>query len=148
MDSIFNPATIESFIVRINKLTPATPALWGKMNVAQMLAHCQVPIQVAVGDIVSKGGLIGLLFGRIAKKKLVNDQPFERNLPTMKEAKIADVRNFEQEKAALIVLVKKFESGPGVLINGPHPFFGPLTVDEWSTLQYKHLDHHLRQFGA
>ena len=148
MDSIFNPATIESFIARINKLTPATPALWGKMNVAQMLAHCQVPIQVAVGGIVTKGGLIALLFGRIAKKKLVNDQPFERNLPTMKEAKIADVRDFEKERAALIALVKKFETGPEVLIKGPHPFFGPLTVDEWSTLQYKHLDHHLRQFGV
>jgi hypothetical protein len=148
MDSIFNPATTESFIARINKLTPLTPALWGKMNVAQMLAHCQVPIQVAVGDIITKGGLIALLFGRMAKKKLVNDQPFERNLPTMKEAKIADVRDFEKEKAELIVLVKKFENGPLVLINGPHPFFGPLTVDEWSTLQTKHLDHHLRQFGV
>jgi len=148
MDSIFNPATTESFITRINKLTPSTPALWGKMNVSQMLAHCQVPIQVAVGDIVTKGGFIALLFGRMAKKKLVNDQPFEHNLPTMKEAKIADIRDFEEEKAALITVVRKFESGPGVLIKGPHPFFGPLTVDEWSTLQYKHLDHHLRQFGA
>ncbi|MEO6632501.1 MAG: DUF1569 domain-containing protein [Mucilaginibacter sp.] len=148
MDSIFNPATVELFIARINKLTPSTPALWGKMNVSQMLAHCQVPIQVAIGDIVTKGGLIALLFGRMAKKKLVNDAPFERNLPTMKEAKIADVRDFEKEKAALIVLVKKFEAGPGVLIKGRHPFFGPLTIDEWSTLQCKHLDHHLRQFGA
>jgi len=148
MDTIFNPATIESFIARINKLTPATPALWGKMNVAQMLAHCQVPIQVAFGDIVTNGGLIALLFGRMAKKKLVNDEPFGCNLPTMKEAKIADVRDFEKEKTALIALVKKFETGPAVLIKGPHPFFGPLTVDEWSRLQTKHLDHHLRQFGV
>ena len=148
MDSIFNPATTESFIGRINKLTAVTPALWGKMNVAQMLAHCQVPIQVAVGDIITKGGLIALLFGRMAKKKLVGDEPFERNLPTMKEAKILDVRDFEKEKAVLIALVKKFESGPGVLIKSPHPFFGPLTVDEWGTLQTKHLDHHLRQFGV
>ncbi|MEP6513238.1 MAG: DUF1569 domain-containing protein [Parafilimonas sp.] len=28
----------------------------------------------------------------------------------------------------------------------PHPFFGKLKAEEWRTLTYKHLDHHLRQF--
>lgn len=148
MESIFSPATNTAFIDRINKLTPSTPALWGKMNVSQMLAHCQVPIQVAYGELNVKGGLIALLFGRIAKKKLMNDQPFERNLPTMREAKIKNDRGFDAEKAALIELVKRFAKGPDVLTKKPHPFFGPLTVDEWNTLQYKHLDHHLRQFGV
>ena len=148
MESIFEPAINTAFIERINKLTPSTPALWGKMNVSQMLAHCQVPIQVAFGELNTKGGLIALLFGRMAKKKLVNDQPFERNLPTMREAKIKNDRGFDTEKAALIGLVKRFTTGPDVLTKKPHPFFGPLTVEEWNILQYKHLDHHLRQFGV
>ncbi|MDB4920608.1 DUF1569 domain-containing protein [Mucilaginibacter sp.] len=148
MESVFSPDVNALFIERINKLTPSTPALWGKMNAAQMLAHCQVPVKVAFGELNTKGGLIGLLFGGMAKKKLVNEQPFTHNLPTMKEAKILDKRDFEIEKAVLIECVKRFTAGPDVLTKKPHPFFGPLTVDEWNTLQYKHLDHHLRQFGV
>ncbi|MDZ4803510.1 MAG: DUF1569 domain-containing protein [Candidatus Eisenbacteria bacterium] len=30
----------------------------------------------------------------------------------------------------------------------PNPIFGNLSVDEWGKLSWKHLDHHLRQFGA
>ena len=38
--------------------------------------------------------------------------------------------------------------GPRVCTTHPHPFFGRLTPAEWAIQQYKHLDHHLRQFGA
>jgi hypothetical protein len=84
----------------------------------------------------------------MAKKNIVSEQPFKHNLPTMNEARIKNDRDFETEKTALIECVKRFTAGPDVLTKKPHPFFGPLTVDEWNTLQYKHLDHHLRQFGV
>ncbi len=148
MERIFDAKVNAGFIERINKLTPDSPALWGKMNVAQMLAHCQVPIKVALGELNPKGGLLALLFGKMVKKVLLEEKPLKQNQPTMKEAKILDKRDFETEKLALIELVKRFATGPGVLTKKPHPFFGPLTVDEWNTLQYKHLDHHLRQFGV
>ncbi|MFD1127776.1 DUF1569 domain-containing protein [Paenibacillus provencensis] len=32
-------------------------------------------------------------------------------------------------------------------ITNPHPFFGKLTSEEWSIGLYKHLDHHLKEFG-
>ena len=148
MKNIFDPVINATLVERINQLTPSTPALWGKMNVSQMLAHCQVPIQVAYGELNVKGGLVALLFGRMAKKQVINEQPFERNLPTMREAKIKNDKGFDTEKSILIELVNRFTNGPDVLTKKPHPFFGPLTVDEWNTLQYKHLDHHLTQFGV
>jgi len=148
MKSIFNPTVNAEFIERINKLTPDSPALWGKMNVSQMLAHCQVAPKVALGELQLKRELIGILFGRIAKKKLVNDQPFQHNLPTFKQAKITGEKDFETEKQGLIAMTRRFEAGPGIVTQKPHPFFGPLTIDEWDTLQVKHLDHHLRQFGV
>jgi hypothetical protein len=148
MKSIFNPTDNAEFIERINKLTPGTPALWGKMNVSQMMAHCQVPIKIAFGELEAKGNLFGLLFGRLAKKKLLEDKPFKRNLPTLKEGLIKDERNFDSEKSGLVNDVKKFTAGPDVITKKPHPFFGPMTVDEWDKLQSKHLDHHLKQFGV
>jgi hypothetical protein len=148
MESIFDAGVRGRFIDRINKLTPATPALWGKMNVSQMLAHCQVPLEIALDDLQIKRGLMGILFGRIAKKKLLSDQPFKRNLPTFKEAKITADTDFYKGKQGLITLIKRFDAGPGVLTKNPHGFFGDLTTDEWDMLQVKHLDHHLQQFGV
>ena len=40
------------------------------------------------------------------------------------------------------------QGGPGVCTNHPHSFFGRLVPEEWAVLMYKHLDHHLRQFGV
>jgi len=148
MKSIFNPADNAEIIDRIDKLTPSATALWGKMNAGQMLAHCQVIIKIPLGEVQSRRGLMGIIFGRIAKKQILNDQPVKTNLPTFKEAKITDQKNFDSEKLALTKLVKKFLSGPEIITKAQHPFFGPLTIDEWDTLQVKHLDHHLRQFGV
>jgi len=148
MKSIFNPTHNAEFIERINQLSPSSPALWGKMNVSQMLAHCQVTPKVALDELQMKRELIGILFGKIAKKKLINDKPFDRHLPTFKQAKISDERDFETEKHGLVTLVKRFVNRPDIITQKPHPFFGPLTLDEWNTLQVKHLDHHLRQFGV
>jgi Protein of unknown function (DUF1569) len=148
MKSIFNAKDNAEFIQRIDKLSPASQALWGKMNVSQMLAHCQAPIKIAVNDLELKRSLMGILFGRIAKKQLTGSQPFKRNLPTFKEAKIIDERDFNTEKRALTELINRFVAGPEIVTKKPHPFFGPLTIDEWDTLQVKHLDHHLRQFGV
>lgn len=148
MKSVFDPVDNAEFVGRIDKLSPASPALWGKMNVAQMLAHCQMPIKIGCGELTINGGLIGLLFGRMAKKKLVNDEPFEHNLPTFKEAKIKETEGFEIEKEKLKKLVHRFAQGPETITLQKHPFFGPLTKQEWDVLQSKHLDHHLRQFGV
>ena len=99
--SIFNSTDNHEIIHRIKKLTSDSKAEWGKMNAAQMLAHCQVPIHVALGDVKLKRGLIGVLFGKLAKKKLVGDEPFKKGLPTDKKFIVKDKRDFEDEKKEL-----------------------------------------------
>jgi hypothetical protein len=149
MKSIFIETDNAEFIKRIDKLTPSTPALWGKMNVSQMLAHSQVLLKVNLGELQLKQVFLGILFGKIAKKKILSEAPLERNLPTFRKALIKDDRSFEEEKKALKTLLKRLaEAGPEGISKNPHPFFGLLTVDEWDILQVKHLDHHLMQFGV
>ena len=149
MKSFFNVADNKELVNRINKLTPENKAQWGKMNVSQMLAHAQVPLKAAIGESKLKRGLMGFLFGKIAKKQLMKAEDFKRNLPTDPNFLVKDERNFEEEKARLIALIKRVEkAGASSLAVNPHPFFGKMTETEWDTLQYKHLDHHLRQFGA
>ena len=149
MENLFTPLANQQMVDRINALTPDTRALWGKMTVAQMLAHCQEPIYVALGEKHLKGGIMAFLFGKIAKKQLVKDTPFKRNLPTAPGFIVKTEKNFSEEKNKLVELVQRFgKKDPGEIADKPHPFFGKLNAEEWNLLQYKHLDHHLRQFGA
>jgi len=150
MKSLFNLTDNNEIIARIERLSQSSKAEWGKMNVGQMLAHCQEPIKVAFGEAKTKRGLIGILFGKMAKKQLTGDDaPFKKSLPTAPTFVIKGDRNFEEEKNKLVAYVKRFaEKGPEAISKDPHPFFGHMTVHEWNKLMMKHLDHHLRQFGA
>jgi hypothetical protein len=120
------------------------------MNGAQMLAHCSVTFENYFGERKAKRVLAGILFGRLAKKRaLGSDKPFGRNLPTAKEYKMSEECDFQNEKTRLTNLVHRFSVlGAAVDPSPVHPFFGKLTANEWATLAYKHLDHHLRQFGV
>lgn len=136
-------------LARIDRLQPTSARRWGKMDVAQMCAHCQQPLRVAVGELPLKRSLIGLLFGRMAKKKLLAPAPWQQGMPTAPEFVVRDARDFAKERDALRALVQRFgQRGPAGLTQGPHPFFGRLTAAEWQALQWRHLDHHLRQFGV
>jgi hypothetical protein len=91
-----------------------------------------------------------MLFGSMVKRRLTGDErTFQKNLPTDKSFLVKDTPNFEEAKTNLIALVREFmNSGPSGLTKDPHPFFGKLTSQEWDILMWKHLDHHLRQFGV
>ncbi len=73
MKSLFNPKDNKEYIDRINNLNPQSKAQWDKMNAAQMLAHTQVPFNVATGEARLKRGLLGILFGKMAKKKYLTE---------------------------------------------------------------------------
>jgi hypothetical protein len=149
MKSLFDPPVTEEMVARINSLKADTKALWGKMTVSQMLAHMQPPLRVALGDEKLKKGLLGFLFGRIAKKQLVTENPFKKNLPTAPGFVVKDQRNFEEEKNKVIDLLRRFSKTSKQELNARvHPFFGKLNSEEWIILHWKHIDHHLRQFGA
>lgn len=147
--TLFSTAECEAMIARIQRLRPDTRPGWGKMGVAQMLAHCQVPLRVATGEVKLRRGLIGFLFGGLAKKQLMGAEGFKRNLPTDKAFVVRDARDFAQEKERLVTLVRRFgQGGEAGLTREPHPFFGAMSTAEWEALMWKHLDHHLGQFGV
>lgn len=149
MSSIFNPDDANAYIARIEKLTPITQHIWGSMTVSQMLAHIQEPIKVALGHTQPKRNIIGLIFGRLVKKSIVNEKPFKQGLPTDPSFVVSSERNFEQEKQQAIALIRALQAGgPSGITNNKHPLFGKMSPEEWDTLTNKYLDHHLRQFGV
>lgn len=149
MQSIFHPSDNKELIDRIHKLSPITLSQWGKMTVSQMLKHCQQPINVSNGTLILKANWMSFLFGKMAKKKLSGPKPFTRDLPTLKEFVITGEPDFELSKKELIALIEVFAAdGHNAIKNKKHPLFGEMTMEEWDFLQWKHLDHHLKQFGV
>ena len=149
MQNLFEPSVYESIVRSIESLQPGSSALWGKMNVAQMLAHCAVAFGVPLSEKKLKGSFLMRLIGPLFKKQLYNDAPWKQNLPTSPAFKISGEKDFNAEKKKLLGLVGRFHSaGPNGISKFPHPVFGHFTPEQWGQSMFKHLDHHLRQFGV
>jgi hypothetical protein len=150
MKSVHEARAVEEVKGRMARLRPDSERQWGKMNPAQMLAHCSLAMDMAMGKICPPRILLGRLLGPLAKKSVIaKGEPIRRNRMTYKGCLVTDERNFMVEKQRLLESIDRFvKGGPEACSKHPHFFFGPLTPNEWATLMYQHLDHHLRQFGV
>lgn len=150
MKNLYEAAAAKEIKERIARLRPNNERQWGKMNAAQAIAHCAAGMEWAVGDRVEPRMFVGRLFGSIAKSQLLKDEkPMGKNAPTAKSLVVKEDRDLGKECERLSALVERFAAaGPQGCTKNPHAFFGQLTPEEWAQLMYKHLDHHLRQFGA
>ncbi len=150
MQNLFDAATAKALKERAARLTPESQRQWGRMNAAQAVAHCADAMELALGDRNPPRLLLGRLVGRIIKPMaLGNEEPLRRNTPTLPELVVKDPRDLDLERRQLFTLIDRFvAAGPAGCTRHPHSFFGPLTSEEWGILMYKHLDHHLRQFGT
>ncbi|MFN8253827.1 MAG: DUF1569 domain-containing protein [Ferruginibacter sp.] len=144
--NLFDGATRAEVTSRIHQLTPQTQRVWGKMDVSQMLAHLQMPMGVALGDHTLKGNFFMRLILPFFKKMLWDDKPYKRSLPTDKTFVMASPKDFENEKQKLLDMVARFT--PENLVTEIHPVFGKMTKEQWSMATWKHIDHHLQQFGV
>jgi Protein of unknown function (DUF1569) len=151
MKNLFDPAAAEEVKARARSLTLESLPLWGTMTPAQATEHCALALEWAVNDTAPPPGpLIARIIGRIIKPlALGNDDPMRRNSPTAKTLIIKHEPDLETAKQRLSTLIDRFTtSGPAACTANPHPFFGKITPDQWAILSYKHVDHHLRQFGV
>ncbi|MBT8291153.1 MAG: DUF1569 domain-containing protein [Muriicola sp.] len=147
MKSLFESEAYGEILSRLDQLKASDSGLWGKMTVGQMVWHCQVPLKVAVSNKPNskKGNLLVRWF---FKKSLYNDRPWRKNLPTSPFAKTTEAKDFTTEREKLRALITEFHQLNNRKTWSPHPLFGRLTHEQWGMMQYKHLDHHLRQFGV
>src|SRR5690349_6761606 len=130
MKSLFQRDAVDEVMRRIEQLQPASQREWGKMDVAQMMAHCSATFDVASGRVVLPRMLIGRILGPLARPGFTNEKPFSRNGPTHKTFVISDKRDFERERERLKDCVQQFHAGEEQCTRHPHAFFGPLTPQE------------------
>lgn len=147
--NLFQPDTVADVHARLARLTPDSRREWGKLSVGQMLAHCVMVMEDAVGDRRPPRQLIGRIIGPLARGQLMSARPISRNAPTDAAVIPTSEHDLVVERERLDVLIDRFAAGGAAgCTTHPHRFFGPMTPLQWSTWMYKHLDHHLRQFGV
>ena len=144
--NLFSDADIKELEKRITSLDKDATPVWGKMNVAQMLAHCSEVLRNALGEVQQKRKLIGYIIAPFIKHRYFDAIPYKKkNVPSSFVVK--DERAFNYERKNLIMLIKRFYlEGREKSKDAVHPILGEFTADQWAIGQYKHIDHHLRQF--
>lgn len=150
MKNIFDKKVIDELFRRIDKLTPETQPLWGKMSVDKMLAHCNVTYEMVYDNIHPKpNAFMRFILKMLVKNTVVNEVPYKKNSSTAPAFIIKDEKNFETEKARLKAYITQTQGlGAGHFEGKESNSFGTLTSIEWNNMFYKHLDHHLGQFGV
>lgn len=147
--NLFAAEAAESIVHRVQQLQAGTPAVWGKMNAVEMLWHCnscnEEILEKGRGDSKTtvKQFLLRILALYLAPHftKGLNSEP--HHIATGK----VDSTQFESQKAAYIRLIRQLHSTKKALTL-THPAFGNISTYEWGIAAYKHMDHHLRQFGV
>jgi Protein of unknown function (DUF1569) len=150
LPNIFTKEVNDQLINRLNMLTPSTKQVWGKMNVAQMLAHCNVTYDLAFDRIKEKHNfLMKIVLKTIVKKTVTDEAPYKHSLRTAPVFLVSDVQDFDKQKAILIENLNAcFDKGPDFFDGKTSQSFGKMNITEWNNMFYKHLDHHFRQFGV
>jgi hypothetical protein len=118
------------------------------MDAKAMLAHLRQSALMALGElpVVCKNKRVFQVFP--IKHLILYVAPFPKGAPTAPELLITDAASVDTLRSELVSLMERIGAGPRDG-NGPvHPLFGRLTFCEWGVATYKHMDHHLRQFGA
>lgn len=153
MKDLFDRGLADNIKQRIMCLRPESKRQWGSMTPAQTLAHCTSGLQMATGVINPRrtsfpANMIGLVIKPLV---FADDKPMRRNSPSSPDLFPVNPNqcDFEHERTQLIATIESFVAmGSSGCSQHPHPFFGPLKPEQWAILMYKHLDHHLRQFGV
>ena len=150
MKNIFSKEVTEELAIRIEALTPETNRIWGKMTVAQMLAHCNVTYEMVYTDKHPKpNSFLRFILKLLIKNTVVNSTPYKKNGKTAPQFLMKDEKDFECEKKRLIDYLHKTQDlGSSYFDQKESHSFGKLMIEEWNNLFYKHLDHHLTQFGV
>lgn len=147
--SLFDASTLDAVTARIDSLTADTQPRWGKMDVAQMLAHCAEVQEVANGKELRNSPWYLKLFRGIIRRMVLSTKPYPRQSATHPQYVVASQEDFGQQKERLLQAIRSMhDQSPAKAEQIKHPLFGSMTADEKGWAMYKHLDHHLTQFGV
>jgi hypothetical protein len=147
MRILHEPSVRDSIRARLHTLSPNATQQWGKMSVDQMLFHCNQAMRAALGEYTPKAQRVPM--PKSLLKFMVLNLPWVKGAPTTAEFVACEQYSFDAERDRLLQLIDEFTTRSVDATSwGRSAAFGDMSGREWSRLQAKHLDHHLRQFNV
>jgi len=149
MTTMGDASVVEALAGRLAKLHEKRPRAWGKMTAHEMLCHLADAFEMALGERPLTRRDTWIQRNVVRRVALHSSLAWPRGLKTIPELEQAaggtPPGDFAADRERVLALMRRF-AAPGARL-GSHPFFGPLTRDEWMVWGYRHTDHHLRQFA-
>lgn len=149
--NLFNKEESEAMLKRIDALQPNQPALWGKMNVEQMMAHLNITFKYTFGQEPKNkpSALQKFVLKLFLKPILMSEKEYKRDMRTAAALQVTNDKDFDREKAQLIENIQNMlRKGVDYFEGKDNVSFGKLSAKEWNTIYAKHINHHLKQFGV
>lgn len=143
MKSIWDAETRKEVLARMAGLAPSMRPKWGKMTAAQMVGHVAGPMRGALGEM-KVADIPGPLRNSLLRYLVIYILPWPRGAPTAPEYIHAGAEDLAKNMQALTAVLERFAAAQHLV---PHPAFGALSRKGWGRLTWRHLDHHLKQFG-
>jgi len=133
---------------RVARLSPENRAAWGRMSAPQMVCHLTDSLKMALGDLPCATKKLPIRYPPL-KQFIIYVAPFPKSAPTAPELLARPPATWQADVAELQALVDRLVARGREATPWPeHPAFGKLSRRAWGVLTYRHIDHHLRQFGA
>jgi hypothetical protein len=147
MRTLRDEAVRKEIVTRLQNLTPTTKPKWGRLDAHHALCHLSDTFAMSLGEVAVRS-MNRKAFQLFPLKHLIlYVLPFPKGAPTPPELVATVPGNFDADRQRVLEQINRLAAAPNG--KGPaHPFFGPLTNDEWNALQWKHIEHHLKQFGC
>ena len=146
MPSLRDESARNKLIERLQKLAPSTKPAWGQLDAPRMLCHLSDALAMSLGELSTKP-LNHKAFHHFPLKHLiVYVLPFPKGAQTAPELLSTSPKDFDTDRQRVVELIGRL-AATSKAMGAEHPLFGPLTNEEWNAIQWKHIDHHLKQFG-
>jgi hypothetical protein len=147
--SLRDPVGRQSILNRLAALTPQQERRWGKMEPAQLLPHLATVLLMALGERKLEGTPPGRIRGTLLRCLAIYCLPWPKGkIQAPADAFSTPSAGWDRDRQIVVELIERFATTPAARMGVDHPVFGRMRARDWDVLQYRHLDHHLRQFGV
>lgn len=148
MRSMWDPGAPRAILGRLERLTPDTPARWGRFTCPDMVAHLNESMRMALGEISPADKKMPVRFFPL-KQLIIYVLPFPKGVPTAPELLVRSGRAVWDDELKLFrELLARLDARSSQTKWPAHPAFGSLSRNQWGVLGYRHFSHHFSQFGV
>lgn len=146
LNTLFDPMRRHELLARLENLTPQHQPQWGRMTAPQMVCHVSAGLRQCLGEIDLGRGR-GLLARWPLNWLTIHMLPWPKGAKTAPGLLTIAPRTWDADVSALRELIERFGARDPAGPWPPSVVFGDIAGKTWGVLEYRHLDHHFRQFG-